>query len=238
MLACVKDDCPDSKDDYSDCPIDMKTFDLSFGIDYEHPLIYLSPGDQSALSDSLFSEIRLLINDVSPTIKGVRDLSRWIQNNFRFDNAGGSMIGLKTADELYAERTLYGCHSNALAQASLFRRYNIPAVMIETASTQWIDDYNNHLTQSYAGHVMVEAYVEDQWILVENNGTYVDNYDPYNPYISYHYQSDGLLTYAKGLDMWDYGVYSNTDTHNKMIATAGIVDCFEEYIGSNNYNWK
>ena len=110
--------------------------------------------------------------------------------------------------------------------------------MIETASTQWIDDYNNHLTQSYAGHVMVEAFVEDQWILVENNGTYVDNYDPYNPYIFYHYQSDGLLTYAKGLDMWDYGVYSNTDTHNKMIATAGIVDCFQEYIGSNNYNWK
>ncbi len=48
----------------------------------------------------------------------------------------------------------------------------------------------------------------------------------------------GLFSYAKGIDSWDYGVNDESDTHNKMINIAEDIDCFEDLFNTVNYYWR
>ena len=117
-----------------------------------------------------------------------------------------------------------------------------PAVMIETASITWAYEYNDGAAQGFAGHVMTEVFVSDKWILLDNNGTYVEVYDFTNPFISmdndFFYYNDGLFTYAKGVHIWDYGVRDESDTHDKMINFAENIACFKDEFNSADYYWS
>ena len=236
LLSCSKDknDHPDSVG----CQLDMEVFDLSFGINYSSPSDYLIPGNQSRLSDEHFQMVYEDIGEVSTTISGVKSLANWILQNFQWVNAGGNEIGQNTVDDLYDDRVIYGCHSVSLVQIGLLRAYGFPCAMVETASVRWIKDFNDGLAGGYVGHVMTEVYVEDRWILLENNGSVVYDYETMNPFISHDQLTDGLLVYAKGKDTWDYGIFSESDTHIRMRETADHVDCFNEFIGSVDYKWE
>ena len=225
------------------CALNMENYDYSFGIDYDNPEKYLVPGEQSDLNDTYLEEIRSIIGTPEQSIEGIRIVCNWFNSNFTFSNAGGSMIGKKTVDELYESKTFYGCHSAALIISSVLREFGFPAVMIETASIVWANEYNDGTSQGFAGHVMTEVYVSDKWILPDNNCTYVVNYDCMNPFISmkdlnYDYYKQGMFIYAKGIDMWDYGVFDESDTHEKMINFAENIVCFRDKFDSVNYTWS
>ena len=225
------------------CNLNMENFDYSFGIEYDNHEKYLVPGEQSDLNDTYLEEIRSVIGTPEQNIAGIKTVCHWFNQNFTFTNAGGSIIGKKTVDELYESKTFYGCHSAALVISSVLREFGFPAVMIETASIVWANKCNNGTDQGFVGHVMTEVYVSDKWILLDNNCTYVENYDWMNPFIStmdqdYFYYKQGLLTYAKGVDIWDYGVRDESDTHEKMINFANNIDCFKDLFNSVNYIWK
>ncbi len=219
------------------CTLDMANFDYSFGIDYSNPEIYLTPGEQSDLADNYLEEIRSDIGTPELNIAGIKTVCNWFQQNFTFSNAGGAMIGQKTVDELYEEKTHYGCHSSALLLSSILREFGFPTVMIETASIDWANKYNAGTAQGFGGHVMTEVYVSDKWMLLNDDCFIVQEYDYMNPYISMRYP-DPLFVYAKGVDTWDYGVKSESDTHEKMINFAEEITCFEDWFGSVNYEWS
>lgn len=219
------------------CKIDMSTYDISFGIDYSNPENYTSPGDMSNLSDTYFNEIRSQIGSPTFDISGIKLIYNWFYNSFTFQNAGGNMIGQKTIDQLYESKVFYGCHSASLILSSILREFGFPAIMIETADIQWAYDYSNGTAQFFKGHVMSEIYVEDKWILLDINGKYVDTYDPLDPFIR---MTDGsaLFVYTKGIDIWDYGVFNELDTHNLMIDFSNNLICYSFMFSSNNYQWK
>jgi hypothetical protein len=109
--------------------------------------------------------------------------------------------------------------------------------MIETASIAWAIKYNSGTDEGFAGHVMTEVYVDNRWILLDNNGTYVGEYQCLNPYIKMM-DGQGLFAYTKGVDIWDYGVFEAADTHAKMIYFADHITCFNDWFGSVNYSWQ
>ncbi len=149
------------------------------------------------------------------------------------------MIGKNTVDELYEIKTFYGCHSLSLIISSVLREFGFPAVMIETANIQWGYDYNAGNVQYFKGHVMSEIFVENKWILLDNNCTYVEEYDPLNPFISaMNSPQDDYFVYAKGIDIWDYSGRDDSFTHDNMVFFSENIYCFEEMFNTVNYNWS
>ena len=237
-LSCKNSDnvLDNNEKDYP-CNLNMENYDYSFGVQYDNSQLYLTPGTQSDLNDEYFEEIEIIIGTPSNTIPGIITVCDWFNHNFTFENAGGNMIGQKSVNELYESKTFYGCHSAALIISSILREFGFPTVMIETASVEWAYDYFDGVTQSFEGHVMTEVYVLEKWILLDNNGTFVEDYDCMNPFIS-TIDNQGLFTYAKGKDIWDYGVRDPSDTHNMMINFSDNVGCFEDKFNSVNYEWE
>jgi len=150
------------------------------------------------------------------------------------------MAGLNTVDELFEIKTFYGCHSLSLIISSVLREFGFPAVMIETAGVSWGYDYNDGNIHYFSGHVMSEIYIESKWILLDNNCTYVEEYDPMNPYISATntMERTGYFVFAKGIDIWDYSGHDDSFTYNEMIKFSENIYCFEDMFDSVNYNWN
>jgi hypothetical protein len=229
--------------DPNPCNTIISEFDSTFGISYQTPSLFLIPGDQSSLDTVYIQEIFNSLGTIDTTLLGVRKISNWVNTHFTFVNAGGANIGKISANELYQRKEIYGCHSAALMISTVLRLYEFPALLVETASVKWAYDHKSGTSQGYVGHVMSEVYVDGHWILLDNNGTYVDNYNPLNPYISTD-QSGlcdaapfGLFVIAKGVDSWDYGVHSNEDTKIIMDIFANNVFCFEPMFYTTSYVW-
>ena len=235
LLSCTKESSNPMVE--NPCTLDMENYDYSYGIEYDEPDKYLIPGEQSDLDSTFLEEIRVIIGTPEESIAGIKTVCHWFNQNFTFSNAGGSMIGKKTVNELYDSKTFYGCHSAALVISSVLRKFGFPTFLIETASIFWAFEYNKGTAQGFVGHVMTEVYVSDKWILLDNNCTYVEDYDYMNPFIS-TMAEQGLFAYAKGIDSWDYGVYDESDTHKKMINFAEDIECFKDLFNTVDYYWE
>jgi hypothetical protein len=235
MLACSKGN---EEEIDKECHINIDTMDFTFGIDYENPEKYLDPGDESDLSEEYLEEVRGAIGTPELNLGGILEVCLWVSQNFSFSNAGGAMAGENTVDELFSMKTFYGCHSHALVISSVLRELGFPAVMIETASVQWAYQYHAGTVQYFAGHVMSEIYVDERWILLDNNGTYVLEYDPLNPYIPVEdHPTDAYFTFAKGVDIWDYGGKDENFTGDKLEFFAENIYCFEPLFNTVSYSW-
>jgi len=228
------------------CNLNMENYDYSFGIEYDNQELYLTPGTQSDLDDKYLQEIRIALGIPEWTIhsvSGIMSVCNWFNQDFTFVNAGGSMVGVNDVNELYEIKTFYGCHSAALIISSILRGLGFPTVMIETTSIGWAYDYYDNINQGFVGHVMTEVYISDKWILLDNDGTYIEDYDCLNPFIStdtkgFPYNQQGLFTYAKGIDTWDYTDMQESFTDSIMINFANNIGCFEDKFNSVNYDWS
>jgi len=232
--------CKDDGNDISkECEIDIDTIDCSFGIDYSDTIKYLTPGEQSVLNEIYLEEIRNAIGTPENNIDNLLLVCDWVNQNFSFSNAGGSMIGKNTVNELFEIKTYYGCHSQALIISSILRSFGFPAVIIETADVQWGYKYNAGTEEHFAGHVMSEIYIENKWILLDNNCKYVEEYDMMNPFIpESNHSLDAYFVFAKGVDTWDYSGKDDSFTHDKLIFFSENIYCFEEMFYNITYNWS
>ena len=237
IFGCVKDDVPEV--DITKCNLDMETFDFTYGVDYSSPQKYLLPGEQSEIEESLFQEIRDSIGTVPQNLTGVLKVCHWINRTFKKVN--GNDIGNKSIMQLYAVRTIYGSHSAALIISATLRKFGFPTVMIETASIQWAYDFRDGDLGMYDVHVMTEVFVNDNWFLLDNNCTFVSDYNPENPFIpamNKNLYPQGLFAYAKARDSWGYDVRRESDTKKKITNFANNLLCFENMFGTVNYTWK
>ena len=222
-----------------DCHFDITSIDFTFGIDYNNLDKYLVPGEESDLKDIYLEEIREAIGTPEDKIDDILKVCHWINQHFEFEDAGGAMAGKNTVDELYEIKTFYGCHSQALIISSVLREFGFPAIMIETADVLWGYNYKEGKTQNFSGHVMSEIYVEGKWVLLDNNGTYIEEYDFTNPFISkMNRPTAGYFVFAKGVDIWDYNGKDDSFTHDNMVFFSDNIYCFEEMFFTLSYSWK
>lgn len=221
------------------CNLDIDTIDFTFGIDYNFPANYLIPGEQSDLDSLYLEEVRNDVGSPVQTLNYILEICHWVNQNFTFENAGGAMIGVNSVNELFDMRKFYGCHSASLIISSILRGLDFPAVMIETASVQWAYDYKHGRTDNFGGHVMTEIYLNGNWILLDNNCTYVEDYDQMNPFIhTMGSNPDDYFVFAKGIDFWDYSSRRENFTHAKMLNFSDNVYCFEELFNTITYTWN
>jgi len=236
LASCQKKEEPEIE---KECNTDISFLDFTFGIDYKDWDKYLIPGEESDLSEVYLEEIRIAIGTPEDKITDILQVCHWINQNFKAEIAGGAMMGKNTVDELWKIKTFYGCHSLALIISSVLREFGFPALMIETADVQWAYNYHKETTQNFSGHVMSEIYVEGKWILLDNNCTYIEDYNPMNPFISkMHQPTAGYFVFAKGLDIWDYSGKDESFTHDHLIFFSDNIYCFEDLLYTVSYNWQ
>ena len=199
-------------------------------IDYSRPELYLVSGNQSDLSEQYLNEINQEVRIGSNDISDIETIFNWKEGYFSNYSAGGALIGKVTADQLMDIRALSGCHDHGLVLVSVLRKYGFPAIMVDTAAIQWALDYREGKVQGFRGHIFVEAYVKDKWILIDSTaGRYIENYDPPNPVIPITHPGEpkGHFALFKGLDPEGYGITSNQQLQENLGEFAREVESIE-----------
>ncbi len=198
----------------------------AFGIDYARPEKYIMQGEQTALADPSIVEP---LRRKEQSLANLGEIYWWIAKGFKTYSAGGATIGQATANSLLAERRLGGCHDWGLVFAAIARQLGYPAVMVDTAGIPWIKQVQAGEKVGYSGHVFVEVFVANRWVLIDStNNYYVESgYDPANPIIPLkanfpgeNSERWGFYVMRKGVDTWGYGIRSNAELTRLMDETA------------------
>lgn len=205
-------------------------YGVAFGIDYGDPNEYLAQGGQTQLSDpAVLDPLRA----PDKTMAHLGEIYHWLQREFAGYSAGGSTIGKATVDGLLQDRQLGGCHDYALVYAAVVRELGYPAVVAESYSIAWIEQFQAGEANQHIGHVFVEVYLAGKWVLVDpTNGWYVEEgYDPADPVIplkgSIAGPSEevyGFYVDRKGRDTWDCGFESVSELTQAMDEFAHQLD--------------
>jgi hypothetical protein len=209
---------------------DPIAYQAAFGIDYTDPGQYLVQGDQTQISDPT------ALNPLRIQAEGMAHMAhiyRWLHREFESYPARGATVGVSTVDGLLIDRQMGGCHDFGLVFAAAVRELGYPAVMVESYSIAWIEQFQAGTAEGHVGHVFVEVYLEGRWVLVDpTNGWYVDvGYDPGHPTIpikgAIAGSSDeayGFYVDRKGADSWAYGVTNLAELSQVMDDLAGQID--------------
>lgn len=199
-----------------------RQFNWASYIDYSSPEKYLSPGMLSDLSQEKFEMVQSYFEKrVKPKTKVdiINGIYKYMKdgNNFSSYAAGGALIAKRTVGQIFEEKTLSGCHDWGLVLCTLLRKFNIPAVYVDSALVGWAQNYIDGIGGSFEGHIFVEAFVDGRWILLNStNALAIKDYDPLNPLLGFCEKGTNYFVMFKGLDPWDYGIYSNEDVQNAM----------------------
>lgn len=206
------------------------TYSSAFGVAYSQPNQYLEFGQQTMIHDDTN------LRGIPLEKKGLQQLEEiyaWLRRDFEHEAAGGRTIGVITAHELLNNRVLGGCHDFGLVFAAVARYLGYPAIVVDTISIIWAEQYQSGQPDLHVGHVFVEIYLGGKWILIDStNGWYLkDGYNPANPIISLtgsiagsSEEEHGFYVIRKGLDSWDCGIRSRKDLFKIMDETANQID--------------
>ncbi|NTV13483.1 MAG: transglutaminase domain-containing protein [Desulfobulbaceae bacterium] len=196
-------------------PIDFTAF-----TDAEIPAavqMWLAPGPQSLVSERIAREAGTIHGRNRRELVYLGLERVWTQ--FTFDRWQNEKMFVRSADDLFRERTLGGCADYALALVSLFRALQVPARLLVSAGVNWVAAYRDNPLSMPEGHVLVEVYLEDHWALVDP--TYRLLYDQYDQRAAYLPRE--LLYCQRGVDYWAMGL------NNVPRLQALLADCSERY---------
>jgi hypothetical protein len=178
------------------------------GIDYSRPENYLAAGTQTALTREDWEKIQPELQFARIDLAALKRLYAWKEARFKSIGGGGKFVGRHTVRDLLRDRTLTGCHDHGLIVAAILRHCGVPAVFVDATGIEWALEYPDK-TQSFRGHVFVEAYLDNAWMLLDSvTGEYVPHYNPLNPLIPLPKPGDpkGFYVMFKGLDPAGYGI--------------------------------
>jgi len=206
----------------------------TYGIDYEHPELYLAPGRQSEVSAACFGAVAEELGIEQIDLPAIGRLYSWKTSQFKHANAGGGYVGQRTVGEILEERTLTGCHDHGLLVVSLLRKYSVPAIMVDATGIGWALRYTDEATY-FSGHIFVEAFLGGQWMLFDStSGAYIEEYDPTNPVIPLTTPDElrGYYVMYKGLDPAGYGI---TAIHQLNAAQVHCAQMLKEEISDLDF---
>ena len=198
--------------------------------DYGEPSLFLAQGSQSELDARYLSDIREQVRAATGGTGDLAAIFEWKDENFDTEAAGGQFVGKLTVDQIVERGTLSGCHDHGLVLVSVLREFGFPAVMVDAAGIQWALDYAAEEAVGFVGHVFVEVFTRDGWILLDStSGLYVPDYDPCQPVIPLpkEIEPQGYYALLKGRDPAGYGVNRIDDLQEHMRAFASRAESID-----------
>ena len=126
---------------------------------------------------------------------------RWRMLSVGWERTCGTMESAPTKwrnyDDVVCESCYGGCADQAIVCGVLLKSAGIPAVWVKTMDLDWIWDFKKKRKfKSWSGHVFLEVYLDDQWVLLDPGAakTY-ENYSPKSRILP-----GNRLAYHKGND--------------------------------------
>jgi hypothetical protein len=212
--------------------------DWKINIDYAHPEKYLTGGEQSKLNPENEKIIKDNIVITKLDLIGIIKAVLFKDGYFGYFTGGGQYIGKLSINDLFKSRKLSGCHDHALIVAGILRLLGYPVIMVDTADINWAKNYSNNPQAGFIGHVVLEVFVENKWILLDPSGGFFSTvYDHDSPVIKTEFRNNisELYVLFKGLDTNEYGIHSGDDLRDHLINFADNIDKIN--LNGQKYNY-
>lgn len=196
-------------------------------IDYASPERYKLNGEQSELNSDNVKIIRDNISVNGSDYVGIVKVIMFKNSYFASFAGGGANIGKLTINDLFQDKKLSGCHDHALAVAGILRLFGYPVVMVDCADIKWAKNYKNNPNSAFVGHVLLEVFVDNKWILLDPAGGFFSSiYDHDSPTIKTQYKTTASEYYVlfKGLDTNEYGIYDSQELNDNLTDFANNID--------------
>ncbi|MHC4155938.1 MAG: transglutaminase-like domain-containing protein [Planctomycetota bacterium] len=165
-------------------------------IDYSKPSIYVrlpaSVGNAEHIA-TISAQLKRQTEEAA-----FRAIHQWISGNLTYDP--NAAYHWRDFDQIVAERTLGGCADHSIVFGALSRACGIPTVWVKTMDYDWIRDFKRHgPIGTWRGHVFLEVYVRDRWLLLDAQGMILyDDYDRTSQFFP-----GGRYAYDKGADPYE-----------------------------------
>jgi len=153
-------------------------------------------------------------------MRKIGNVISWIRKNFDTYKGGGMMVAKQSAQEIYDSRKLSGCNDWGILLSAILRNQGFPVVFLNAAGIAWAKTYKKSPITSFSGHVFLEIYINEKWIVMDSvTSEYIDDYDMNDPVIPIpkkNADEKGYFVYQKGLDHWTMGIRSIQDSKKIM----------------------
>ena len=113
--------------------------------------------------------------------------------------------------------------------------------MADCADINWAENYKMNPDSGFSGHVFLEVFVEDKWILLDPTGGFFSTvYDHDSPVIRTQYETTVNEYYVifKGLDTNEYGIFTSDELNDNLKVFAdniGKIDLESPVYACINY---
>ena len=176
------------------------------------------PGPQTEANDLILQASREI--DGRNRRERLYQAVEYVWTNFRYDNWLNDQMFQRTVVRMFEDGILGGCSDFALVMVALFRTVGIPARLVLTANTDWLEKYRANPLAIINGHVFIEVFLEHRWHLVDP--TYRKLFVGYE--IATPFYPRGELFCLRGVDYWSLGL-ENVEQLNSTYAriTASLI---------------
>ena len=108
----------------------------------------------------------------------IRNVLSWMDRTLRYDSR--KAYAWRNYDDVIREKAYGGCADQGIVCGVLLKAAGIPAVWVKTMDVNWIWDFKKGRPfHSWSGHVFVEVWVDQKWMLLNPGGKLL--YQEYNP---------------------------------------------------------
>ncbi len=178
--------------------------------------------------------------DKITTIDDLVYLYKLFKSNIMQDTENKVLKFVRTSEEIFKDKLWSGCSDIGTALAPILRLKGIPTIYVQSAHINWIKDVkeNNVKAKHIIGHIFLELYLNNNWILFDpTNGYLYQNYNFNNRCLPH-----GYYIFSKSLNGHEIGCNS-LKNNNDIMKDFFLNNDIEEYedphckeISLDNYN--
>lgn len=157
-------------------------------IDYEQAKTFVKTNELLKFTDEAKADILFKVQEGSSDVETVKNIMRYIDNNYWKDNAPIDTDNTRAHSVLETYKNGYA--NDCLEFCQYFEAicclYNIPTVQVHGMSETFAKEHANGNTSKYGGHMLSEVYLKDQdkWVLVDPTSCLLTlDYNPNCPVI-------------------------------------------------------
>ncbi|MCI5221713.1 MAG: transglutaminase domain-containing protein [Candidatus Electrothrix sp. AR4] len=173
-------------------------------------IFQLRQGRRSA-EPHLAEEVRRAINGRNRRQR-LYQVMDYVWKNFTYDAWFNDKMFQRGAGQMSADKILGGCADYALIAAAMLRTAEVPARLVITVHSEWLQAFRSNPLTMFSGHVFLEVYLEDRWYLADPS--YRKLYVDYS--LTNKYFPRGFIFCLRGVDYQSLGLRSIEQLYDRL----------------------